>query len=364
MGKKNVRYHKPVTYEAKVRKNKSYFKNYETKLRRRRECKTDYAQRRGLTKQDRNKYNTPKYRFCVRFTNKDIICQIASAKIIGDQVHCAAYARELTRYGLTVGLKNYSAAYATGLLCARRLLSQRSAKDQNLGECYQGVQVDEIDGDQFLEEADDGDPEPFTCNLDLGLAPSSTGSRVFAALKGAVDGGLYIPHNQVRFVGSRKNPDDDADDPYLFDAETMKKYIFGGHVADYMRFMQDANDKKYQAHFSKYIEAGVGADDLEDLYKKVFQAIRDDPSPKFCATAKGGKSQKQAMEQSKGQGSYSKSADCKRISRAEKGKPDPKKPKAYAARQKYLAKRRQQKQERVRKKIAEWKAQQEAEEDD
>lgn len=26
--------------------------------------------------QDKNKYNTPKYRFVVRFTNKDIVCQV------------------------------------------------------------------------------------------------------------------------------------------------------------------------------------------------------------------------------------------------------------------------------------------------
>lgn len=37
---------------------------------------------------------------------------------------CAAYAHELPRYGLKVGLTNYSAAYCTGLLLARRLLQK------------------------------------------------------------------------------------------------------------------------------------------------------------------------------------------------------------------------------------------------
>lgn len=57
----------------------------------------------------------------VRFTNKDIICQVAYAKIEGDVVVCAAYAHELPRYGVKVGLTNYAAAYCTGLLLARRV---------------------------------------------------------------------------------------------------------------------------------------------------------------------------------------------------------------------------------------------------
>lgn len=40
------------------------------------EGKTDYYARKRLVIQDKNKYNTPKYRMVVRFTNKDIICQV------------------------------------------------------------------------------------------------------------------------------------------------------------------------------------------------------------------------------------------------------------------------------------------------
>jgi len=40
------------------------------------EGKTDYYARKRLVVQDRNKYNTPKYRLIVRFTNKDVICQV------------------------------------------------------------------------------------------------------------------------------------------------------------------------------------------------------------------------------------------------------------------------------------------------
>ena len=67
---------------VKVVKNKAYFKRYQVKFRRRREGKTDFYARKRLTVQDKNKYNTPKYRMIVRFTNKDIICQVNYFKCI------------------------------------------------------------------------------------------------------------------------------------------------------------------------------------------------------------------------------------------------------------------------------------------
>jgi len=85
------------------------------------EGKTDYYARKRLVIQDKNKYNTPKYRMIVRLTNKDITCQIAYARIEGDVIVGAAYSHELPRYGVKVGLTNYSAAYCTGLLLGRRV---------------------------------------------------------------------------------------------------------------------------------------------------------------------------------------------------------------------------------------------------
>ena len=45
--------------------------------------------------------------------------------------------------------------------------------------------------------------------MDLGLVATTTGNRVFGAMKGAVDGGLNIPHNTKRFPGSRENTEKD-----------------------------------------------------------------------------------------------------------------------------------------------------------
>ena len=102
-------------------KNKAYYKRFQVKFRRRREGKTDYFARKRLVVQDKNKYNTPKYRMIVRTSNKDICCQIAYARLEGDRIVESAYSHELPKYGVKVGLTNYAAAYCTGLLLARRV---------------------------------------------------------------------------------------------------------------------------------------------------------------------------------------------------------------------------------------------------
>jgi hypothetical protein len=64
----------------------------------------------------------------------------------GDFVFCAATSKELPRYGIKHGLTNWSAAYATGLLCARRALTKLGLADK-----YEGVT--EPDGTMSLTEA-------------------------------------------------------------------------------------------------------------------------------------------------------------------------------------------------------------------
>jgi large subunit ribosomal protein L5e len=251
---------------VKVVKNKAYFKRFQVKYRRRREGKTDYYARRRLVVQEKNKYNTPKYRLIVRFTNKDIICQVAYARIEGDIIVCAAYAHELPRYGLKVGLTNYSAAYCTGLLLARRLF-----KKFKLDELYPGQE--EVDGDMYNVEALDDGPGPFRAYLDVGLVRTTTGARVFGAMKGAADGGLDIPHSNKRFPGY------DAESKE-FDAEAHRKHIMGGHVAEYMRQLQDDDSEAYQRQFGRYIKEGISPDSIEEMYKKVHAAIRADPEHK------------------------------------------------------------------------------------
>lgn len=64
-----------------------------------------------------------------------------------------------------------------------------------MDQAYEG-QI-EVTGGEFNVESADGQPGAFTCYLDAGLARTTTGNKVFGALKGAVDGGLSIPHRSV-----------------------------------------------------------------------------------------------------------------------------------------------------------------------
>jgi len=80
-----------------------------------------------LTTQAKNKYNAPKYRLVVRFTNRDIIAQIVSSEIGGDKVFMAAYAHELKPYGVTVCIPtqpivNYLTLAARSHQLGRRVL--------------------------------------------------------------------------------------------------------------------------------------------------------------------------------------------------------------------------------------------------
>jgi len=249
---------------VKLVKNKAYFKRFQVKFRRRREGKTDYRARQRLITQDKTKFHAPKYRFVVRITNKDIICQIVASKIKGDLVLAAAYAHELPRFGLKVGLTNYASAYATGLLLARRIL-------QTIGLDKKYAGVTESDGSKFLVKHVSGQ-RPLKVNADVGLARTTTGARIFGAIKGACDGGLYIPHTNTRFPGYDKEADE-------VDCEVHRQRIYGMHVGSYMKHLKETDEQKYQKQFSRFIKEGVNPDKIEELYKKVHAAIRANPAP-------------------------------------------------------------------------------------
>jgi len=249
---------------VKLVKNNAHFKRYQTKFRRRREGKTDYRARKRLTTQDKNKYNTPKYRMIVRVSNRYVTCQIAHSTIAGDMILSQAHSKELLKYGLPgkFGLKNWTACYATGLLLARRTL-----KKLGLDAIYEG-QV-EADGEDYEVEDVDDKPRPFSVCLDVGLATTSTGARVFGALKGALDGGLRIPHSVRRWPASEKDQ---------LDSELLRKYIFAGHVGEYMEVMEEDDEEGYKEMFAKYLEQDVTADNMEETWQAVYDQIRANPA--------------------------------------------------------------------------------------
>mmetsp|Transcript_77198 Transcript_77198/g.133886 ORF Transcript_77198/g.133886 Transcript_77198/m.133886 type:complete len:317 (+) Transcript_77198:81-1031(+) len=253
---------------VKVLKNKAFFKRYQVKKRRRREGKTDFQARRKMVRQDKNKFNNKKYRLIVRLTNKRVICQIAYATIAGDVIVAHASSNELTKFGIPCGHKNYAAAYATGLLIARRTL-----KTFGLDETFKGKE--ELDGEEYHIEDEDTEQRPFKAILDVGIRRTCVGARMWGALKGAVDGGLHVPHSAKNFPGFKPAEEKGQDPEY--DAEAHKERIFGGHVKEYMEMLQEEDPTKYEAHFAKYIAAGIEADGMEEMYSGAHEKIREEP---------------------------------------------------------------------------------------
>jgi len=248
---------------VKVQKNKAYFKRYQVKFRRRREGKTDYHARKKLVIQPKNKYNTPKNRLIVRISNKDVTAQIAYARIEGDYVLAAAYSHELPRYGIKHGLTNYAACYSTGLLLARRILTKFG-----MDERYPGKE--EADGEMYEVEDNETGPGAFRAHLDVGLARTTTGAKVFAVMKGVVDGGVEVPHSEKRFPGY------DPESKEL-DASVLRRHILGQHVADYMSLLMEKDEDSFKKQFSHYAKLGITSGELEDLYKNAHIKIREDP---------------------------------------------------------------------------------------
>jgi len=267
----------------------------------------------------------------VRFTNKDVIAQFAYSRIEGDVIVCSAYAHELGSYGIKGGLTNYAAASATGLLLARRqltklqgddiiqaayshelpafgikhgltnyaaayatglLLARRTLTKFNIADKFEGAKnVDGAFAAARTKKEDQGDDSarfPFKAILDVGLARTTTGARIFGVLKGAVDGGIAVPHRANRFPGFNREKKE-------LNAKAHRDRIFGKHVADYLKSVKEevaANPDEKINQFSAVIADKITPESLEGIYKKAHAAIRADPKKTLAKKEKkagGGK---------------------------------------------------------------------------
>jgi large subunit ribosomal protein L18 len=179
---------------------------YRVAYRRRREGKTDYQARRTLAVSERP-------RFVVRPSNKNLVIQLVTSKMEGDYVLAQANSKELEGYGWLGGKKSTSAAYLLGLIAGKKA------------------------GKEGIEEA----------NLDLGLKRPTKGSKIFAAVKGAQDAGLYVP----------------CDGDIL--PEVSK--IEGKVLAEYAASIEDPEEYKYM--FSGYLKRGLRPQDLPEHFGMV-----------------------------------------------------------------------------------------------
>lgn len=70
--------------------------------------------------------------------------------------------------------------------------------------------------------------------------------------------GFFLCFRVKRFVGY------DGEGEEL-DSEKLRHCIFGGHVADYMRYLSENDEEKYKSHFSRFIKEGVTADNVRSI---------------------------------------------------------------------------------------------------
>merc|ERR1712113_570982 len=131
-----------------------------------------------------------------------------------------------------------------------------------MGEVDGEVVSTEYDNKTYYVEEVDDEKRPFRALLDVGCKPTTTGHRIFGALKGAADGGLDIPPSEKRFPGY----DRDAKE---YDADTHRERIFGGHVGEYMEYLEEEDNTKSQQQFASYIKNNIDPDALEELYESV-----------------------------------------------------------------------------------------------
>ena len=123
-----------------------------------------------------------------------------------------------------------------------------------------------VNGGEHNVESIDGQPGAFTCFLDAGLAQTTTGNKVFEALKGAMDGGLSVPHRTERF------PSYDFESQE-FNAEVHRKHIMGQNVAGNMCYLMEEDEDAYKKQFSQSIKNNVTPNMMEEMYKKAHAAI-------------------------------------------------------------------------------------------
>ncbi len=178
-------------------------------FRRKREQKTDYGKRLKLL-------TSRKVRLVVRITNQKVSAQLVSFASTGDKILAAADSTALKGLGWTYSMKNIPAAYLTGLLIAKK--------------------------------AQEGKFEEVI--LDTGFRTPSAKGKIFAFVKGAVDGGLDI----IRGNEEKTFPSEEV--------------ISGKTIQDYAIKIKE-NKEVYNKLFSGYLKNKANPETIVDEFNKI-----------------------------------------------------------------------------------------------
>ncbi|MBI4452643.1 50S ribosomal protein L18 [Candidatus Woesearchaeota archaeon] len=169
-------------------------------FRRKREGRTYYKKRLRILM-------SGKYRLVVRKSLNNIYTSIVEYNPKGDKVLVTVGSNSLSKMGWKGGTGNVPSAYLTGLMAGRKSI------------------------EKGVKEA----------VLDMGFSNSVKGSRLYAALAGAIDSGLKIPSNE--------------------EILPAKSRISGEHIAKYAESLK-SQKQKYESQFSDYLKKGLAPENF------------------------------------------------------------------------------------------------------
>ena len=129
---------------------------------------------------------------------------------------------------------------------------------------YKGIEKPE---GEFQPTIVQNERKPFKVILDLGTSTPSRGNRVFAVMKGASDGGLFIPHSPNKFPGFV--PNKETKKP-KYNAQAHRDRIFGVHIDKYMEQLKE-DESLFNKQFSQWNKCleDNGVDSVEALFTKI-----------------------------------------------------------------------------------------------
>lgn len=182
-------------------------KTYNVPFRRKRQGRTNYKKRLKILASN-------KFRFVVRKSSKNLEVSIVAYDAKGDKVLFTVNSKALSKLGWRGGNGNLPSAYLTGMLVGKK------AVGKGINEAV----------------------------LDSGFGASAKGSRLYAALAGAIDAGLKIPFSP--------------------EALPAKERLSGGHISKYAHLLKD-DKSRYERQFSDYTKRGLNPEDLVKHFNEI-----------------------------------------------------------------------------------------------
>ncbi len=181
---------------------------FSVKFRRRREGKTNYKKRLALVK-------SGKIRLVVRDSNTGVKVQAIEMQKHGDKIVAEFNSKKLDEFGW-VGSRNIPSAYLTGFACGF-IAIKNNAKE---------------------------------AVFDLGFRAPVHGSIPFAALKGAIDAGMNIPHDEKALADPNR--------------------VSGKHIEEYV---EKLGEEEFNKRFSRYVKEGFDVKNISKKFEEVKEKI-------------------------------------------------------------------------------------------